>query len=313
MSAVAIAPTLSDQTRIEDAPSPVEAVTLAAMKLWRAERELASGDTFGPYRLEELLGEGGMGLVFRAARADDGATVALKVLKRALIEDPVYARRFVHEARSASAVRHPNLVPILDAGELDGRQFLAVAYVRGRTLENRLRADGPLPLGDVVRLAEEVGAGLDALHEHGLVHRDVKTANILLDDDGTVRLTDFGLAKGRAYTVLTRPGQVMGTLDYLAPELIRGQPATAASDVYALGCTLFECVKGKPPFGDRSALQVGMAHLDEQPPDPGAGRDGWPAEVSAALLQALAKDPEARPSSAGAYAADLRAAAAGSA
>lgn len=269
-------------------------------------REFEVGDVFGPYRLEGLLGEGGMGLVFRARRAGE-ESVALKVMKAALIADPVYTRRFLHEARSAAEVHHPNLVPILDAGELDGRQFLASAYVPGRSLEERIAADGPLAVEEILRIAAEVAAGLEALHERELVHRDVKAANILLAQDGKALLTDFGLAKGRAYTVLTRPGEVMGTLEYLAPELIKGQPAVPASDVYALGCVVFECAAGRTPFGDRSGLQVGMAHLSEDPPDPGTGRDDWPAELSAALLRALAKDPVERPG-ARAYADSLRAA-----
>ena len=268
--------------------------------------ELAVGDSLGPYRLDALLGEGGMGLVFRAVREGDGAEVALKVLKIDLTDDDIYRQRFVHEARSASEVHHPNLVPILDAGDVDGRSYLASAYVRGRSLQDAVRADGHFPVADVVRIVGEIAAGLDALHEQGLVHRDIKAANILLDEGGTAMLTDFGLAKGRAYTVLTRPGQVMGTLDYLAPELIRGQPATPATDLYALGCVAFECAAGKAPFSDRSVLQVGMAHLDEQPPDPGAERSDWPPPLSAALLAALEKEPEARPASAGAYAAGMR-------
>lgn len=249
-----------------------------------------------------------MGLVFRAVREPDGAVVALKVLKVDLTEDDVYRQRFVHEARSASEVRHPNLVPILDAGDVDGRSFLAAAYVPGRSLQDAVRGDGPLAVPEVVRVVGEIAAALDALHEQGLVHRDIKSANILLDESGTAMLTDFGLAKGRAYTVLTRPGQVMGTLDYLAPELIRGQPATPSTDLYALGCVAFECAAGNPPFSDRSLLQVGMAHLDEEPRDPGSGREGWPARLSPALLSALAKEPEERPASAGAYAGALHAA-----
>jgi serine/threonine protein kinase len=279
------------------------------VQLGTAHHELEIGDTFGPYRLEALLGEGGMGLVFRARSAVDGKTVALKVLKAALIADPVYRRRFLHEARSAAEVRHPNLVPILDAGVFDGRHFLASAYIRGRTLEDRLRNDGPLPVEELLTLAEGIAAGLEALHERGLVHRDIKAANILLTDDGTALLTDFGLAKGRAYTVLTAPGQVLGTLDYLAPELIKGEPATPASDVYAFACVVFECAAGRTPFGDRRGLQIGMAHLGEEPPDPGAARGEWPPTLSAPLRQALAKDPAERPPSAKAFAASLRTAA----
>ena len=275
---------------------------------WTRRKELAVGDALGPYRLQELLGEGGMGVVFRAIREPEGETVALKVLRLELSEDDVYRRRFVHEARSASAVRHPHLVPILDAGEQGDRPYLAVAYVRGRTLDDRIRSEGPLPVDDLLRLAGEIASALDALHEAGIVHRDVKASNVLLRaEDEAALLTDFGLATGRAYTVLTKQGQVLGTIDYLAPELIRGDPASGASDLYAFGCMLFECAAGRPPFGGRSALQVGLAHLDEQPPDPAAERTEV-AQLGAVLLTALEKDPAARPRSATEYAQALGAA-----
>ena len=267
-------------------------------------QEPTVGSVLGGYRLDELLGEGGMGLVFRAVRGSDGTTVALKVLKSALSEDDTYRKRFLHEARAAAEVRHDHLLPILDAGESDGRHFLAVAYVDGPTLAERIRERGALPVDDLVRVARELGAALDALHDRGLVHRDVKSSNVLLAD-GAALLTDFGLAKGPAYTVLTRPGQVMGTLEYLAPELIRGEPATAATDLYALGCVVYECAAGKTPFGDRSLFEVGIAHLDEKPTDPGADRGDWPLQLSDALLSALQKDRADRPPSAGEYAALL--------
>ena len=268
------------------------------------ERELAVGDSLGPYRLDDELGEGGMGVVFRASHAD-GRTVALKVLKLELGEDEVYRRRFLHEARAASEVRHDRLVPIVEAGEHDGRYFLATVYVPGQTAEERVQAEGPLRVNDLVRFTIDVASGLKALHEREIVHRDVKSSNVLLAPDGAALLTDFGLAKGPAYTVLTAPGDVMGTIDYLAPELIRGQPATPASDLYALACTVFECATGKAPFSHMSRLQVGLAHLQETPPDPGAERSDWSPALSAALLQGLAKDPAERPESATAYAAAL--------
>jgi serine/threonine protein kinase, bacterial len=260
------------------------------------------GDTFGQFRLETLLGEGGMARVFRAQRETDGTTVALKLMKPELIGDDVFAKRFVHEARSAAEVHHANLVPILDAGDVDGRYYLAVGYVNGRTLDERVRAEGPLPLGDVVRMATDVASALDALHSAGVVHRDIKSSNLLVDEDGRTLVSDFGLAKGRAYTVLTRPGQVVGTLDYLAPELIRGEPATPASDIYAFGCTVYECVAGRTPFGDRPLLQVGLAHLDEAPPDPAMTRGDCSDELSWAIVQALEKEPSQRPATATAYA-----------
>jgi eukaryotic-like serine/threonine-protein kinase len=245
-----------------------------------------------------------MATVFRARR-DDGETVALKVMRRAFANDEVYAHRFVHEARSAAEVRHEHLVPILDAGEVDGIRYLAAGYVAGPTLEQRLEA-GPLPLADVVRVVAEIASGLDALHASGVVHRDIKASNILLDERGRALLTDFGLARGREYTRLTRPGQVLGTLDYLAPELIKGEPATAASDIYALGCVTYECVTGDTPFGHKSVLQVGLAHLEEEPPDPAAVRTDCTPQLAWAVVQALHKEPAQRPPTATAYATMLQ-------
>jgi len=257
---------------------------------------LEVGHGLGPYRIEARLGQGGMGVVFRAIH-DDGRTVALKVLRDELGTDERFRRRLAHEARAAIAVTHPNLVPVLETGEADGRLYLAVGYVHGRSLAERLAGDGPLPVADLVRLAGEVGAGLDALHRHGIVHRDVKPGNILLAADGTAVLGDFGLAKSQAWTVLTRTGQVLGTPTYLAPELIRGGSATPLSDLYGLGCVLFECLDGSPPFGGRSVLQVGMAHLQEEPRDPAAGRAEVPPALAWTVRQALAKDPARRPPS----------------
>ena len=188
-------------------------------------RELQPGENLGPYRLEELLGEGGMGLVFKPTRESDGEVVALKVMRFELIEDPVFGRRFEQEARAAAEVTEPHLVPVLEAGQADGRRFLASKYIDGKTLDEMLDG-GPLELADTAKYTQHVGAGLQALHEAGIVHRDLKPSNIIIDSTGTAMLTDFGLAKGRAYTVLTKPGQVMGTLDYLAPELVKGEPAS---------------------------------------------------------------------------------------
>jgi len=264
-------------------------------------RELQPGDTLGPYRLEELLGEGGMGLVFRAVRESDGAEVALKVMRFELIEDPVFGRRFEQEARAASEVRDEHLVPVLEAGQADGRRFLAVAYIPGGTLEDRLEDRGKLEPNETASFAVDVGKGLDALHNAGIVHRDLKPSNIIVDADGKAMLTDFGLAKGRAYTVLTKPGQVMGTIDYLAPELIKGDAASPATDIYALGCTMYECVTGQPPFADKEGIAVGLAHVGEPPPDPRGFRDDLSDAYVDALLTALAKDPAQRPASASDY------------
>ena len=277
--------------------------------MWRgvAAEQLDAGDRLGPYRLGELLGAGGMGIVFRAIR-EDGGEVALKVLREELAGDETFRRRFDHEARSASHVRSPHLVAVLEAGEAEGRYYLASEFVAGPTLE-QLVQEGALPLEDVVRVTGELASALESLHEAGIVHRDVKASNVLLRDGVTAMLTDFGLAKGEAYTVLTKPGQVMGTLDYLAPELIRGDEATRASDVYALGCLAYECLTGTTPFGGRSVFQIGLAHLDEEPPDPSGARADCPAALAAAVVQALEKDPDRRPATAAEYARALVAAA----
>ncbi len=258
-------------------------------------RLLERGTLLGPYRLEEPIGEGAVGRLFRATHRGGGDPVALKVLRAELADDPVYRRRLEREARVAATVRHPNLVRVLEAGEDDGLPYLAAHFVDGRSLQERLRAEGALPIDDVLRIASEVGAGLTALHRRGLVHRDVKPANVMLDRDGTALLTDFGLAKGPAMTALTRSGIVLGTPQYLAPELIEGAAeATPASDVYSLGCLLFACLSGSPPFTG-SVMEIAFAQLEEEPPDPCAARDDAPADVSTVVLRALAKDPDAAP------------------
>ena len=170
--------------------------------------------------------------------------------------------------------------------------YLASRFVEGETLADQLERDGPVP-PQLVRIAAELGTGLDALHEAGLVHRDIKPSNVMLGADGAA-LTDFGLARGLADSVLTAPGRVVGTLDYLAPEVIRGQTAGPAADIYALGCLLYECVCGSPPFGSRPFAEAAAAHLTEEP-DPCGIRDDLPLAFWDALRHGLAKDPADRP------------------
>ncbi|HEY3019017.1 MAG TPA: serine/threonine-protein kinase, partial [Solirubrobacteraceae bacterium] len=267
------------------------------------------GGRFGSYEVLDLVGEGGMGAVYRA-RSADGATVALKVIKPAFGHDEMFRRRFTREARSAAKVQHPHVVALIDAGEIDGVAYLAEGYVRGESLEGRLRREGPLPLDDIVTMCLQVASGLDALHAAGIVHRDLKPANILLDEDGAAFITDFGLAKDSQASVLTRVGSTVGTADYMAPEQIRGGQVTAATDVYALGCVVSECLRGEPPFADRQGMQIFWAHLRDDAPDPCAARDDVAPDVSWAVLQALAKEPSRRPPTATAYARMLQMAAA---
>ena len=265
---------------------------------------LRPGLRLGSYVLEEMLGEGGMGIVFRASH-DDGAVVALKILRPELSGDAGYRRRFEREGRIASSLTHPHLVEVIDSGEADGWTYLASRYVAGESLAERLARTGPLPVEDVVRLTGEVGTALDTLHASELVHRDVKPSNVMLSDTGA-ELTDFGVARGSADSVLTAPGRVVGTIDYLAPEVIRGQPARPPADVYALGCLVYECVAGTPPFGARPFAEAALAHLSEDPPDPSPARRDLPRSFWTALRPALAKDPAERPPTATAYALMLR-------
>ena len=238
-----------------------------------------------------------MGTVYRAV-ADDGAVVALKVASPELAADATYRRRFEREGRIAASLSHPNIVDVVEAGEAEGRPFLASRLVEGQTLADRI-AGRRLSEADVVRIVAELAAALDVLHERGLVHRDVKPGNVIFDGDGRALLTDFGLARGADDTVLTQPGRVSGTVDYLAPELIRGSPASPASDVYGLGCLAYECLSGAPPFGKRSVPDAILAHLEAQP-------EPLDSPLSTAVLQALAKDPAQRPPTAATYALMLR-------
>jgi serine/threonine-protein kinase len=250
-----------------------------------------------------------MGLVFRARRETDGESVALKVLRDELAEDELYRRRFEREARIASELVNEHVVPVVDFGEASGRLYIAALYVRGVSLSERIASQGVLSLTDALRLVTDLSDALEALHAGGLVHRDVKPANVMVDEDGVAALTDFGLARGVADTVLTKTGVVVGTVDYLAPELIRGQQADHSSDVYALGCLLYESLAGAPPFADRAFVETLLAHVQDEPRDLREVRADLPENVSWTVLKALAKNPAERPETASAYARLLRASA----
>jgi serine/threonine protein kinase len=276
----------------------------------RSPAEPQPGESVGPYRVESMLGEGGMGRVYRAV-GPSGEVVALKVVKAELAKDDVFRRRFEREAGAAARVAHSNVVPVVDRGEHEGIPYMAQQFITGGSLEQKIKREGTLSLAESVDLCTQVGEGLDALHAEGLIHRDVKPGNILLDDAGKAYITDFGLMKDREASVLTRPGQALGSMDYMAPEQIRGEEVNAQSDVYALGCVMIECLSGKPPFADRQGMRILWAHLQEDPPDPAEGRDDIPPDVGWAITRALEKEPEKRPPTATAYAHMVRIAALG--
>jgi serine/threonine protein kinase len=260
------------------------------------------GSSVGGYRIESVLGVGGMGIVYRASGPDD-ERVAIKLIKADYARDETFLRRFSREARIAQTVSNPHVVPVLDTGEHEGVPYLASLFIEGGSLEYRLERKGPLDVPTIVRICAQVADGLNALWAAGMVHRDVKPGNILLDSAENAYITDFGLAKDSQGTALTRPGQALGSMDYMAPEQIRGEQVTAATDIYALGCVIFECIAGQPPFADHGGMQVLWAHLREEPPDP--TREDVAPEFIQAVKVALRKQPSERPTTSVEYARSL--------
>jgi serine/threonine protein kinase len=258
------------------------------------------GTRFGEYLIDSFVGVGAMGRVYKAT-AGDGAAVALKVVKEDLARDEMFRRRFAREARIAQTVRNPHVVSLRDTGEHDGLPYLATEFIEGMSLEQKLEREGRLDPATTVRICTQVADGLQAMWDAGMVHRDVKPGNILIDVEGTAYLTDFGLAKDSQGTVLTRPGQALGSLDYMPPEQIRGETVTGAADIYSLGCVVFECVDGKPPFAAHEGMRALWAHLQEEPPDPSSVTPAFAEAVKAALR----KEPADRPATSVEYARSL--------
>ncbi|MFI9803523.1 serine/threonine-protein kinase [Streptomyces sp. NPDC052301] len=253
------------------------------------------------YLLQSEVGRGGMAVVYRARDLRLDRTVALKLLAPELARNDTFRRRFIHESRVAAAIDHPHIVPVFDAGETDGVLYIAMRYVSGSDLRHLLDLYGALPLPDAVRIAAQVASALDAAHEHGLVHRDVKPGNILVaegidsDHPEHVYLTDFGLTKkSLSLTGFTSVGQFVGTLDYVAPEQISGRPVDGRCDVYGLACVVYEALTGRPPFRREDDMALLWAHQFDEPPPPSAARPGLTAAVDAVFAKALAKRPDAR-------------------
>ncbi len=262
--------------------------------------DLQPGDVLAGMRIDGEAGRGGMGVVHRATDLALGRPVALKVIARELAEDPAFRERFVRETRVAAAIDHPNVIPVFSAGEDAGRLYIAMRLVDGADLRTVVRAVGPLSPERAAHVVAQVAAALDAAHARGVVHRDVKPANVLLDADDHVYLTDFGLAKRiDSGSRQTRAGGWVGTLGYVAPEQIRGNGVDARTDVYALGCVLFHALTATSPFARDSDEATLWAHLNDAPPDAAAIVPGVPAASAAVVARALAKDPADRFPSAG--------------
>ena len=246
------------------------------------------GTVFARYRVDSVVGRGGMGVVYRATDLSLERPVALKLIAPELAGDKRFRERFLKEPRMAASLDHPNVIPIYEAGEHDGQLYLAMRYVEGSDLKSVLEREGKLPPERAIGILAQVASALDAAHRRGLVHRDVKPANILLDEDGHVYLTDFGITK-QLGGASTDTGQMVGTLDYLAPEQIRGETVDGRTDCYSLACVLYECLSGSPPFHRATEAETMWAHMQEQP----APLRAYPA-LDPVLREALAKERDER-------------------
>jgi serine/threonine-protein kinase len=260
--------------------------------------EFAIGSHLAGYRLDGQIGRGGMAVVYRAHDPRLDRRVALKVLAPDLARDEGFRQRFIRESRTAAAVDHPHIIPVFEAGESGGVLFIAMRYVEGGDVGTLIDQANPLPAARVVRIVTQVASALDAAHARGLVHRDVKPGNILLDSSAAsdhVYLSDFGLSKqSLSSSHLTATGQFLGTLDYVAPEQIESRPVDGRTDLYALGCATFEMLSGSPPFKRDQRLAALWAQLSEPPPALTARRGDLPAAVDQVLAKALAKSPDDR-------------------
>jgi serine/threonine-protein kinase len=257
------------------------------------------GSDFLGYRIEELIGRGGMGVVYRAYDLRLKRPVALKLVAPSLARDEQFRERFARESELVMSLEHPNVVPIYDAGDVDGRVYLAMRLVDGTDLRSLLQTEGALEPDRAIAICTQIAAALDAAHARGLVHRDVKPSNVLLDSSGHVYLADFGLTRSLDDEAAAED-RAVGTPAYLAPEQLEGRPVDARADVYSLGCVLYECITGEAVFPRGSRLAVAWAHLEEAPPRASKRRAGLPEKVDAVVARALAKEPEQRFASCGA-------------
>jgi serine/threonine protein kinase len=252
------------------------------------------GTPFGRYRLLSLLGEGGMSEVWRAHDTVTDREVAIKLLPPKLSKDEEFQERFRRESHAAARLNTPHAVPIYDYGEIDGRLFVSMRLIEGRDLATVL-ADGPLAPTRALRVIEGVALALHAAHQAGLLHRDVKPSNILLDDNDFAYLIDFGIARATDDTRITKTGNAVGTFAYIAPErLDRHGKEDARVDIYSLACVLYECLTGEPPFTDDTIPRLMMAHLHFPPPRPSSARSDLPPQVDEVIATGMAKEPDRR-------------------
>jgi eukaryotic-like serine/threonine-protein kinase len=246
------------------------------------------------YEVERTLGGGGMAVVYLARDGELGRSVAVKVLADHLADDAELRDRFVREGRLAARLSHPNVVRVYDAGEEDGRPFIVMECVEGESLAELARREGPLDPARVVELGVQACAGLEHAHRAGLIHRDVRPANLLLTEEGTLKVADFGIAHAVGGTRVTEVGTVLGTAAYLSPEQAFGEQVSPASDVYSLGACLYELLAGEPPYGSETLGEL-FSRRESGPPPP---LEGVPPALEDAIVRCLERDPRDRPSSA---------------
>jgi DNA-binding CsgD family transcriptional regulator len=275
---------------------------------------LPPGSLLADFKIEDMVGRGGMGVVYRAVEVSLGRPVALKLIAPHLANEEGFRERFVRESRLSASIDHPHIVPVYAAGEEEGVPYIAMRFVEGVNLRVEITATGRLEPARAARLVQQIGSALDSAHERGLVHRDVKPANVLISRHGGgehAYLTDFGVTKQRVSTAgPTGTGEWVGTLDYVAPEQIRGEAVDGRADIYSLGCVLYQCLTGEVPFPRENELATLWAHIDDSPPVASDVVPEVPSALSAVVLRAMAKDPADRFESAGELGAAAMAAAA---
>jgi serine/threonine protein kinase len=264
------------------------------------------GTIIAGHRIEGVLGSGaGLGLVYRATQLSLEREVALKFLSRELSGDPQFRERFRREGRLQATINHPHIAPVYEAGETEQGLFISMCVIEGPTLKD-LILDRELDTDRALELLSQVAEALDAAQEVGLIHRDVKPQNILIGPGDHAYLADFGLTKSPDVEALTETGQLVGTIDYIAPEQARSLPATPASDVYSLACVLYECLAGQVPYWRQSEPAALFAHMTEPPPRLSERRPDLPVELDDVIARGLAKEPADRPATAGELIADAR-------
>src|SRR3954467_10474521 len=245
----------------------------------------------GRYRLEEQVGSGGMSTVYRAFDTTLERRVAIKLMHRPLAQDSDQLERFRREARAVAQLNHPHIVGVIDAGEDDGAPFIVFEFVDGETLKERIRRCGRLAIPEAIAYAIEISRALGAAHAQGIVHRDVKPQNVLIDPEGSAKVTDFGIARSLEEDGLTADGRVLGTTDYVSPEQALGHDVTGQSALYSLGIVLFEMLTGEVPFRGENQVAVAMKHVREAVPDVQARRPQVSAHTAAIVERLTAKDP----------------------